>query len=97
MGLNESYNSLFPEFILQMIVVRAYKNLLQEKEASEASVNVLTTTSNQLHVTKSYQKEAAECETKDQNEKLESEKNSTSKAEVAKSPVNEEGSRRMEC
>ena len=55
----------------------------------EASVNVLTTTGNQL--TKSHKKEVTECETKDQNEKLESEKNSTSKAEGAISPVREEG------
>ena len=55
----------------------------------EASVNVLTTTGNQL--TKSHKKEVTECETKDQNEKLESEKNSTSKAVGAISPVREEG------
>ena len=71
-------------------VVSAYKNLLQEKEALEASVNVLTTSHNQT--TKStHKKEAAD--SKDQNESVEDEKNSdrTGKSEVATSPLQEEG------
>lgn len=77
-------------------VVRAYKNLLQEKEALEASVNVLTTSSNQT--SKSHKKEAAEKETKDHpNEKAEDEKDSTSKAEGAKSPLHEESKDQDGC
>ncbi|KAL9955161.1 hypothetical protein ACROYT_G036447 [Oculina patagonica] len=74
-------------------VVRAYKNLLQEKEALEASVNVLTTSNNQS--TKStHKKEAAEG--KDQNESAEIEKNtnSASKGEGATSPLQEEGTQK---
>ena len=71
-------------------VVRAYKNLLQEKEALEASVNVLTTSNNQP-TKSSHKKEAAEG--KDQNEIVEDEKNSDSvgKGEDATSPLQEEG------
>ena len=71
-------------------VVRAYKNLLQEKEALEASVNVLTTSSNQS-TKNSSKKESADG--KAQNESVEDEKNSdgTGKDEVATSPLQEEG------
>jgi len=62
---------------------------LQEKEALEASVNVLTTSHNQAPKS-SHKKEAAEG--KDQNESVEDEKNSdsTGKKEVATSPLQEE-------
>lgn len=71
-------------------VVRAYKNLLQEKEALEASVNVLTTSSNQT-TKNSSKKEAADG--KAQNESVEDEKNSDNagKGEVVTSPLQEEG------
>ena len=70
-------------------VVRAYKNLLQEKEALEASVNVLTTSSNQT-TKNSSKKETADG--KVQNESVEDERSSDSagKGEVATSPVQEE-------
>lgn len=67
-------------------VVHAYKNLLREKDALEASVNVLTTSSN--HVPKSLQKEAAESEADDHtggNGRNESKK--TNKEEGAKNPL----------
>jgi len=69
-------------------VVRAYKNLLQEKEALEASVNVLTTNSNQT--AKSPKKEAADHDTKDHSERQGDEKTSASKPEDAKSPLHED-------
>ena len=70
-------------------VVRAYKNLLQEKEALEASVTVLTTSSNQT-TKNSSKKEAADG--KAQSESVEDEKKSDSagKGEVVTSPVQEE-------
>lgn len=67
-------------------VVHAYKNLLREKDALEASVNVLTTSSN--HVPKSLQKEAAESEADNHtggNGRNESKK--TNKEEGAKNPL----------
>ncbi|KAM7431188.1 GRIP and coiled-coil [Porites harrisoni] len=67
-------------------VVHAYKNLLREKDALEASVNVLTTSSN--HVPKSLQKEAAESEADNHtggNGRNESKK--TNKEEDAKNPL----------
>ena len=71
-------------------VVRAYKNLLQEKEALEASVNVLTTSSNQPTKNSSKRESA---DGKAQNESVEDEKNSdsTGKDEVSTSPLEEEG------
>ena len=71
-------------------VVRAYKNLLQEREALEASVNVLTTSSNQT-TKNSSKKEAADG--KAQNESVEDEKNSDNagKGEVVTSLLQEEG------
>ena len=69
-------------------VVRAYKNLLQEKEALEASVNVLTTNSNQT--AKNPKKEAADHDTKDHSETQGDEKTSASKPEDAKSPLHED-------
>ena len=70
-------------------VVRAYKNLLQEKEALEASVTVLTTSSNQT-TKNSSKKEAADG--KAQSETVEDVKKSGSagKGEVVTSPVQEE-------
>ena len=60
---------------------------MQEKEALEASITVLTA-NNQS--TKSHKKDAAEHEAKDdQNEKVEDEKDSAGKAESAYSPVKE--------
>lgn len=67
-------------------VVHAYKNLLREKDALEASVNVLTTSSN--HAPKSLQKEAAESEADNHtggNGRNESKK--TNKEEGAKNPL----------
>lgn len=72
-------------------VVRAYKNLLQEKEALEASVNVLTTNSSQSTKT-THKKEATDG--KDQKEGVENEKNSNSASKLgegAASPLQEEG------
>ena len=62
---------------------------MQEKEALEASVNVLTTSNNQT-TKNSHKKEAADGN--DQNESVEDEKNSDSagKGEVATSPLQEE-------
>lgn len=71
-------------------VVHAYKNLLREKDALEASVNVLTTSSN--HAPKSLQKEAAESEADNHtggNGRNESKK--TNKEEGAKNPLKGEG------
>lgn len=67
-------------------VVHAYKNLLREKDALEASVNVLTTSSN--HAPKSLQKEAAESEADNHtggNGRNESKKTNTE--EGAKNPL----------
>lgn len=69
-------------------VVHAYKNLLREKDALEASVNVLTTSSNHVIVPKSLQKEAAESEAENHtggNGRNESKK--TNKEEDAKNPL----------
>lgn len=70
-------------------VVRAYKNLLQEKEALEASINVLTTSNNQT-TKSSHKKEAADG--KDQNESVEDEKisDSAGKSEDSSSSLQEE-------
>ncbi len=66
---------------------------MQEKEALEASVNVLTTSNNQS-TKNTHKKEAAEG--KDQNESAEIEKNtnSASKGEGATSPLQEEGTQK---
>ncbi|XP_073245762.1 GRIP and coiled-coil domain-containing protein 1-like [Porites lutea] len=67
-------------------VVHAYKNLLSEKDALEASVNVLTTSTN--HVPKSLQKEAAESEADDHSgENGRNESKKTNKEEGAKNPL----------
>ena len=76
----------FVTLICYTDVVHAYKNLLREKDALEASVNVLTTSSN--HAPKSLQKEAAESEADNHtgvNGRNESKK--TNKEEGAKNPL----------
>lgn len=77
------------QFFYSLDVVRAYKNLLQEKEALEASINVLTTSNNQS-TKSSHKKDTGDG--KDQNESVEDEKNSNSagKGEDATSPLQEE-------
>lgn len=82
-------------YFLSSDVVRAYKNLLQEKEALEASINVLTTSHNQS--TKSSPKKEV-ADGKDQNESAENEKssNSASKCEGATSSSQEEGTQKEE-
>lgn len=68
-------------------VVHAYKNLLQEKEALEASITALTA-SNQY--TKSQKKDATvHTEGKDQREESEDEKSKPVQAQGTESPVHE--------
>ena len=81
---NYSYFICYIDYLTD--VVHAYKNLLREKDALEASVNVLTTSSN--HAPKSLQKEAAESEADNHtggNGRNESKK--TNKEEGAKNPL----------
>ncbi|CAH3177527.1 unnamed protein product [Porites evermanni] len=67
-------------------VVHAYKNLLREKDALEASVNVLTTSTN--HAPKSLQKEVAESEADPHTEgNGRNESKKTNKEEGAKNPL----------
>ena len=86
--LKGNFNSIPFPCVYSVDVVHAYKNLLQEKEALEASITVLTA-NNQSG--KSCKKDAAEQETKDdENEKLEDERVSAGKAEGVHSPVKEQ-------
>ena len=83
------YNIIAMFNFYSLDVVRAYKNLLQEKDSVEANVTVLTTSSNQTSKNSS-KKEAADG--KAQSETVEDEKKSDSagKGEVVTSPVQEE-------
>ena len=75
-------------------VVHAYRNLLQEKEALEASITVLTTNNQSAN---NQKKDTAEHpEPKDQSEKLENDENSSFKAEGATSPVYEQVKEKVE-
>lgn len=75
-------------------VVHAYRNLLQEKEALEASITVLTANNQSAN---SQKKDTAEHpEAKDQIEKLENDENSSFKAEGATSPIHEQVKEKVE-
>lgn len=85
---------LFNWYICCADVVHAYRNLLQEKEALEASITVLTANNQSAN---SQKKDTTEHpETKDQIEKLENDENSSFKAEGATSPIHEQVKEKVE-
>ena len=83
----------FPIFSLD--VVRAYRNLLQEKEALEASVKVLTTSNNQP-TKPSHKKETTS--SKDQKESVKDKRSgeNASKSDTITSPLEEDGVKKEE-